>query len=79
MENTMSKSRFSWIFPLSAIIIMSLLAVGCNKTFRTTLVPDLFDGLNMLADDVACGSCEALNTMIDGLLNATERVIYPEG
>ena len=51
-------------FMLTIIIVTPFLSIGCNDRVRQAIVPNLFEGLNLIAD---------------GLLEGLEREVYPEG
>jgi len=59
----MSTAQLLRLLLTLTLFINSFAAIGCNDGFRQTMVPKLFDGLNLIAD---------------GLLEAIENCAFPE-
>jgi len=68
------------LFLCGAVILTLMLAsVGCDRQFRHAFFPELFEGAGMLADDALSGTCDALNVVVDGLLDGLQQQALPEG
>ncbi|NLX07594.1 MAG: hypothetical protein GXY33_20835 [Phycisphaerae bacterium] len=61
------------------LAVVLLVSGGCDDTFRKAVTPELFTGLNQVADDVFSETCDGFNSIIDALLTGLERTVYPEG
>lgn len=66
----------------AAVVVSSWVPLGCTQAdiFRKALVPQLVGGLNRVSDDLLADSGEeGPNMMLDGLWNAIQQVLVPEG